>query len=229
MTAQRNSISPTIKDQVYAILKEEICNGIHADGQRLHENELATRLKVSRSPVREALRQLASDGLVLELPNKGAFVKELTTSDIDDIFEIRLLLECYGIRRSAEHLTDEIRANLRKYHDGLIRFHAASNLPEYMAVDGRLHSTLIQISGNALAQSVYGKISSLALKFRVTSLLGKQRFDESVEEHCSIINSILEGDPVAAMAMNERHLQRAKHKVIDHIISQKEAKTFRTC
>ncbi len=78
--------------------------------------------------------------------------------------------------------------------------------------------TLIQLSGNDLAMSVYDKISSLALKFRVISLLGKQRFDESVEEHGRMIHGILEGDFASATAWNERHLQRAKQKIIEQII-----------
>lgn len=222
MIAPSTVISPTIKDQVYAILKAEICRGIFEDGQRLHENELATRLNVSRSPVREALRQLASDGLVLELPNKGVFVKELTPKDIDDIFEVRLLLECYGIRRSAGHMTENLAESLRQCRDDLTRFHAAGDMTQYMNADGRLHHMLIQISGNDLAQSVYGKISSLALKFRVISLLGKERFDESVEEHCGIITYVLDGDPDGAVAMNERHLQKAKQKIIEHLIAQRK-------
>lgn len=222
MTAPSPVISPTIKDQVYAILKAEICRGVFEDGQRLHENELATRLNVSRSPVREALRQLASDGLVLELPNKGVFVKELTPKDIDDIFEIRLLLECYGIRRSAGHMTEELAEALRRCREDLIRFHAAEDITQYMNADGRLHHMLLQISGNDLARSVYDKISSLALKFRVISLLGKERFDESVEEHRGIITKVLDGDPEGAVAVNERHLRRAKQKIIEHLLTRKK-------
>ena len=67
----------TIRNQVYQILKDDICEGRFAPGQWLQENELAERLCVSRSPIREALRQLASDGLVVEIPNKGVFVKSL--------------------------------------------------------------------------------------------------------------------------------------------------------
>ena len=77
----------TIRNQVYQILKDDICEGRFAPGQWLQENELAERLCVSRSPIREALRQLASDGLVVEIPNKGVFVKEFTARDIEEIFD----------------------------------------------------------------------------------------------------------------------------------------------
>jgi Transcriptional regulators len=136
---------------------------------------------------------------------------------------IRLLMECYGIRRSAEHMTPELSANLRQCHDDLIRLHAADDMVHYMEADGRLHHMLMQVSGNNLALSVYDKISSLVLKFRVISLLGKERFDESVEEHCGIINNVLHGDPDAAIAMNERHLRRAKQKIMEHLVARNNA------
>ena len=87
------------------ILKDDICEGRFAPGQWLQENELAERLCVSRSPIREALRQLASDGLVVEIPNKGVFVKEFTARDIEEIFDLRVLLEDYAISKLQHHLT----------------------------------------------------------------------------------------------------------------------------
>lgn len=213
------AIAPTIKDQVYAILKAEICGGVHEDGRRLHENELATRLKVSRSPVREALRQLASDGLVLELPNKGVFVKEFKPEDIEDIFEVRLLLESYAIRRSPGYMTPEAAKELQRCHDEFAKLHAEGDISGYMEVDGRLHHALVELSGNRVAVFVYNKTSSLAQKFRAISLLGKQRFDESVEEHQGMIRHVLKGEPEPAVIWNELHLRRAKQKIIEHLAS----------
>ena len=214
------AISPTIKDQVYAILKAEICSGVHKDGQRLHENELATRLNVSRSPVREALRQLASDGLVLELPNKGVFVKELTPEDIENIFEVRLLLENYAIRRSPGFLTETAVEEYNRFRDRLEKLHAAGDIAGYTEIDGQIHNLIVQLSGNSVAMFVYSKISSLAEKFRAISLLGKQRFDESVDEHLGIIGHILNRETEQAAALNERHLDRAKREIIEYLSSR---------
>ena len=72
----------TIREQVYQILRDDICQGVYAPGTRLQEVDLAENLNVSRSPVREALRQLAADGLLLEIPNKGVYVKEFTAKDL---------------------------------------------------------------------------------------------------------------------------------------------------
>ena len=96
----------TIRSQIYKILRNSLWRGEFTPGQRLQEVDLATQLHVSRSPVREALRQLASDGLVIEIPNKGVYVKKFTTQDIDEIFDVRVMLESYAIRRSPKNLSD---------------------------------------------------------------------------------------------------------------------------
>ena len=90
----------TIADQVYSILRKNICEGQYPPGSWLQEVELCNQLGVSRSPVREALHRLVSDGLVVSVPNRGTFVKEFTCRDIDEIFDMRVMLEEYAIRRS---------------------------------------------------------------------------------------------------------------------------------
>ena len=90
----------TIKQQVYEILRDDICSGVYAPGQQIQETELSKKLEISRSPIREALRQLVSEGLAVEYPNRGVFVKTYTPKDIEDVFDLRILLESYAIMRS---------------------------------------------------------------------------------------------------------------------------------
>ena len=100
----------TIRDQIYKIIRNSLWRGEYTPGQRLQEVELANRLHVSRSPVREALKQLVSDGLVIEIPNKGVYVKKFMVRDIDEIFDVRLMLESYAIRRSPQYMSNGQRA-----------------------------------------------------------------------------------------------------------------------
>ena len=74
----------TIKQQVYEILRDDICSGVYAPGQQIQETELSKKLEISRSPIREALRQLVSEGLAVEYPNRGVFVKTYTPKDIEE-------------------------------------------------------------------------------------------------------------------------------------------------
>ena len=99
----------TIKEQVYETLKQGILSGAFQPGEWLQEAKIAKSLSVSRSPVREALQQLLGDGLAVNVPNKGVYVKKITTKDMQDIFEVRMCFETIGIQKSAQNLTDEIR------------------------------------------------------------------------------------------------------------------------
>jgi DNA-binding GntR family transcriptional regulator len=168
MFDKQHPISNTIKQQVYQIIKDQICKGIYSPGKWLQEKELANEFRVSRSPVREALRQLASDGLVVEVPHKGVFVKKLTPKDIEDIFDVRLLLESYAIDRIPQHLNEENKAALKACLDDLINAYNENDLNLYIEHDTRLHNMLIDMSGNNLIKSTYEKVmisQSLSLIF----------------------------------------------------------------
>ena len=173
----------TIRNQVYQILKDDICEGRFAPGQWLQENELAERLCVSRSPIREALRQLASDGL--------------TTADMQQ------LIDCLN---------------------EMERLHAQKNLRAYTDMDSKLHGLLIELCGNSLLESMYARIHSLNQQFRIYSLTSTQRFNESMEEHRDIVHCLLTNNADEARAINKRHLQLAKDKIIQHFSEQEALK-----
>ena len=107
--------------QVYQILKDEIISGVYQPNDWLQEKDLAAKLNVSRSPVREALRQLAADGLVREVPNKGMFVRAFTPKEITEIFEVRKMLESYSILALKDKLTEAQKEVLQQYRDELVQ------------------------------------------------------------------------------------------------------------
>lgn len=219
MPTIEKSIVSTIRDQVYQILKKKICDGYYTPNQRLQENEVAQNLNVSRSPVREAFRQLASDGLVVEIPNKGVFVRGFTPVDIEEVFELRVLIESYAIQKSTEHLTIELKGALEDCMKQLIRTHDENDLKKYIKYDTCLHGAIIQLSGNGLIESVYNKVHSLIQPFRIYSLVSRQRFDESILEHKEIVQCILIGDTEKAVEVNRIHLSLAKDKIIEYMSS----------
>lgn len=212
-----HSVKTTIREQVYSILKENIFQGVYKPGQRLQEMELAAALNVSRSPIREALRRLASEGLVVEFPNRGVVVKRFTEEDIDQIFEVRVLLESYAIHHCAEHLTQEARAELEDCLAALIRFHQSGQLDEYIEQDTRLHQAIIRLSGNAVLADMYERVYSLIQRFRSYSLTSATRFSDSLQEHKAIVEAILEGDPDKADRINREHLTLARQTISTYL------------
>ena len=186
-----------IRTQVYNAIKENICGGRYEPGQRLNEVELARSLNVSRSPVREALRRLAADGLVVELPNRGVFVREFTPQDIQEIFDVRVLLESYCIQRSVQFMTTE-----------------------HKQADCQLHGLIIRIGGNRLVEDMYQRISAQVQQFRIYSLESKRRFRESLVEHTTVVHCLLTGNVEEADRVNRRHLELARDKINEYLISK---------
>jgi len=213
----RKNVVSTMQDQVYQIIKNEICDGVYSPGEWLQEKDLAAHLHVSRSPVRDALKKLSNDGLVDIIPNKGTFVRVFTAKDIDEVYELRLLIESYCIRESPRHLTPEKGQALTQCLEKLQREFKSNDLKNYIEDDTVLHGIIISLGGNDLIKSTYEKVHSMIQPFRIYSLTSRQRFDESVEEHQGIVRSILEHDVGRAQEINRQHLTLAKEKVIEYI------------
>lgn len=217
MLIEKRPITATIRDQVYHILKNDICNCYYSPGTWLQEKELAQRLQVSRSPIREALRQLVGDGLLVEQPNKGVFVKAFTTKEIEEIFDMRVMMESYAVLRSAEHLTTEHKEKMLEFISELVVAHKEDNLKKYIEIDSQLHNYIIRLAGNNLLMESYGRVHAMIEQFRIYSLMGQERFDESVDEHRRMVHAIITGEVKEAEEINRKHLQLAKEKIIEHL------------
>ena len=211
----------TMKHQIYQIIKKEICNGNYAAGQWLQEKELAEQLNVSRSPVREALKQLVDEGLAIEYPNKGVFVKEFTVKDIEEIYDVRILLESYAIKNSVKTLTSKNIQELMETLQLLVKYYEKNDLTHYIEVDTQLHQYIINLGGNSLIVDTYRRIYSQSQQFRIYSLTTQRRFDDSVTEHRSIVENICSGNWKEADRVNKINLALAREEIIQHFESKK--------
>ena len=196
----------TMRDQVYEILKNSITSGKYRQGQWLQENTLAEELHVSRSPVRDALHQLAKDGLVNEIPNRGVFVREYSLKDIDELFEIRIMFESYAIRAICKNLTESQRQVLEQFKKDFKYFLSKGDIVEYTKSDTLYHCTLIEMAGNATVARFYNSVKDMYAQFRMNALRLPERFQGSADEHIQTIDSILAGKTEEAIRLNEEHL-----------------------
>ena len=207
----------TIREQVYQILRDEICSGEFAPGTRLQEIELAEHLNVSRSPIREALRQLTADGLLIDIPNKGVYVKEFTVKDIKEIFDLRVMLESYSIYHSVGHITSARLERLLKILDELEKSFASDDLKTYTSTDEKLHVEIVHLADNSLINEIYERVRSMNQQFRILSLMDHKRFKESLDEHRTIIESLTSGDIETANKVNRYHLELARDAIIERL------------
>ena len=212
----------TMKHQIYQILKKEICDGNFPPGQWLQEKELAEKLNVSRSPVREALKQLVDEGLAIEYPNKGVFVKEFTVKDIEEIYEVRILLESYAIKNSVKTITTSNIRELMEILHVLTKQYENNDLSSYIETDTQLHQYIITLGGNSIVSDIYRRIYSQSQQFRIYSLTTKRRFDDSVVEHKNIVENICSGNWKEADRINKIHLSLAREEIIEHFEATKK-------
>jgi len=209
----------TMKHQIYQIIKKEICDGNYLPGQWLQEKELAEKMNVSRSPVREALKQLVDEGLAIEFPNKGVFVKEFSSKDIQEIYDVRIMLESYSIKNSVKVITS---INIKKLMDilqNLAECYEKNDMSKYIEYDTQLHEYIVMLGGNSLVSDIYRRIYSQVQQFRIYSLTTTKRFDDSIIEHRKIVENLIASNWKEADRINKVHLTLAREEIIHHIES----------
>lgn len=187
-------------------LRQQIYEGALAPGRRLDENEVAAALGVSRTPVREALRQLAAQGLVEIRSRRGCFVMELTLQDQKDIFPIMARLEGWVAHDVAEHATKEDLDRLGEINAALERHAAAADVDRYWAANHVFHTALQDLVGNRWLQDLLGELRRKIGLFRQRSLRLPGRVNRSIAEHRALMKALRARDGARAEAVMREHL-----------------------
>lgn len=198
--------SSSLAEQVMQYLRQQIYEGALAPGRRLDENDLAATLGVSRTPVREALRQLAAQGLVEIRARRGCFVTELTLQDQKDIFPIMARLEGWVAHEVALHATKEDLHRLGEIHAELERHAAAANVDRYWAANHVFHTALQELVGNRWLRDLLGGLRRKLGLFRQRSLKLPGRVDRSLAEHRALMKALRARDGARAEAVMREHL-----------------------
>ncbi|MER6220762.1 GntR family transcriptional regulator [Streptomyces sp900105755] len=195
------------REKAYGFLKDTVLTDPGMQGAFLSEQELADRIGVSRTPVREALLQLAAEDLVELVPKRGARVTPLTGRQIRELMELRGIVERYA----AEQLVAAGRAPVAELRSLLARqreLTGADQAREFIAVDHRFHSALVSAVGNTLLDRHYDGLRSRQVRTGVTALFNQQGRQEAVlAEHEAILHALEAGDARAACAAIDHHLE----------------------
>ncbi len=203
-------IYSTSAEAVYRKLLHKIFSRQLRPGQRLPEVLVAEQLEVSRTPVREALRRLANEGLVVLIPNVGASVVTPTRTEMLDTYEVRNVLECLAVRRAAERISAVQLARLEEKIEEETRVFAQRDLEAYIEINNAFHRIIAEASGNlALADTIE---NYLARTF-VYMVFFESFFDfdtnPSLEEHRAILEALRARDSEEAVRLMDRHIRQA--------------------
>lgn len=210
--------------RVFHTIRGHILSGVYKDGEELREATLGKELGVSRTPVREALRQLELEGLVTIIPNKGAYVTGITQKDVMDIYMIRSLLEGLCARLATERITPKQLSELEEAVL-LSEFHVkkASNYGEQITeLDGRFHAILYEASDSRILSHLLTDFHRYVQRARQTSLVSEERARKSIREHKQILRAIKEKDGYLAEQLANEHILHVVQNLKKHGYEERE-------
>lgn len=204
-----SAVAAPVRAQVLHNLREAIFTRTFAPGQRLIERELCELTGVSRTSVREALRQLESEGLVVLIPNQGPVVAMMTAEQAADLYDVRAVLEALAARRFASTATDAEIAELSAVVDRVQRLVAAGDMLEVVAAKDGFYGVLLRGPKNEIVRSVLGSLHARIAYLRATSLRRQERAVEMVDELRAIVEAIAARDPDLAAELCKQHVEAA--------------------
>lgn len=202
----------SLSTKVFKILREDILNGKYKENEELKEVAIGNELGVSRTPVREAFRQLELEGLLTIIPNKGAYVTGISPKDVHDIYMIRSSLEGMCAKLATENITNEQLEELEE-NVYLATFHASKGHMDQMTeLDNRFHHILYEACGSKMLQNLLQDYHQYVIRIRKKTLT-TQRGVASNEEHRAIMEAIKAKDSLKAEELANRHIVNAYENI----------------
>jgi len=213
---------PSLDEIVYRFLRDAILSpeGLAA-GDRIDEQELAERLGVSRTPVREAIRRLEVEGFIRRAPRRGAFVTDPSREAIDELFSIREVLEGLAARLAAEHATDEEIHELREIYGRYARAVRERHVEVILSEDIQFHDLIARTSGNERLQATIRMFRDQLRLLRIRSVAVAGRSEKSRQEMGRILEVIARREPEESERAMRLHIRGAQEDVLSALPPQK--------
>jgi len=199
----------SLRHKILKYIKAQIITGVYKPGESLVESKLAEELGVSRTPIREAVRLLEQEGLLEATPNKGAVVVGISSKDVQDIYDIRQLVEGLAARWAAERISDSEKKELQKLFD-LMEFYAKrGDFDEVANLDNQFHHIIYEASGSKILNHTLSNLHQYIQLARMESLQIPARLDKTLCEHRAILQSLLENKANEAEQAVSDHVRKA--------------------
>jgi DNA-binding GntR family transcriptional regulator len=213
----------SLKERVYHRLKKAIVEGVFPAGSKLVESDLAERLQVSRTPVREALQVLAREGLVTILPRRGVIVESLTMRDVEDVFLMREVLEGLAAALSAQRISSAELKELREAWAMSCEAKETGDFERAIEANTLFHSAICKAAKSDRLTQLLGMVLDQIATYRNITLTDAGRRNNAFDEHARILSAIEEGDPEAAENQMRIHISNAREMCLT-VLKEQSAK-----
>jgi len=207
----------------YAKLRSAILNGELRAGELYNEIAIAKQMGISRTPVRESLLELTSKGLVTFLPRRGVIIRSLSEEDLEELFELRAVLENHFFVKISASPSNFDFSNLEKYIREQKNAALKSNVPGYLRANGAFHGSMAEMCGNKRMVEIYGTIADLIRLLALQSMKNPMRMnDRLIPQHEAMLKALKSGDTSLATALLTIHLKESKQAALEGIKSTQD-------
>jgi len=202
-----------LHEEVVARVRHKLIEGEIAPGARVPERELCEDLGISRTPLREALKVLASEGLVVLLPNRGARAAKLTRESVQDLFEVCEGLEALAGELACQRISDQQVAEIAALHAAMLAHYRAGDLIPYYRCNRLIHEGIVRAANNAVLSSLDESVAARIRRARFITPMASERWTLAVQEHEAILNALLRRDAGGLAHILRTHLRHKRAEV----------------
>src|SRR5882757_8396956 len=209
----------SLHGEILTRLRDHIVEGNIPDGGRVPERQLCAMFGISRTPLREALKVLASEGLVELLPNRGARVRQLSEHDLGELFDVMGGLEGLAGRLACENITDEEIAEIERLHYEMYGFYLHRDMHSYFHVNQLIHHKIVEASRNAVLTSTYANFAGRIRRVRYSANFARkrERWGEAMREHEMILDALRRRAGSELSDILFHHLRNKQTAAIEHL------------
>lgn len=212
MTGSNFSNSFSLTDEIVDIIRERILKGEYKIGEKIKENQIASELRVSRTPIREAFKQLENEGLIDYIPNRGCFAKGFTRRDIEDLYAVRKALEILAVEWAVNRINQAEIDKLQEQSDLMEFYTARKDGKKVLEINSDFHSVIYNATGSRFMAQVLRSYKEYIDQTRKVIFDGGEYLEEIFQEHKAVLEAIKNRDVEGAKAAMAKHLDGSKRR-----------------
>lgn len=204
-------------------LQDLIIDGTLVPGTKVPEKELCEQFGVSRTPMREALKVLAADGLISLEPNRGAWVSKLTIEELEEVFPVMAVLEALSGELACAYITDAEIADVRRIHNEMVTHFEARRLTDYFRTNQEIHESILRAARNTTLATQHRALAARVRRARYMANMSDARWQMAVNEHEEIIDALERRDGERLGGTLRKHIENKFETVLDWLRKQDDA------
>lgn len=205
-----------LSQKIYIYVRKMILSGKYETGMKIKETKLAHDFNISRTPIREALRLLAAEGFLENIPNKGIIVRNFNYKDIKEIIQVREIVEALAGFLACSLISKEELSKLELIHNSMEEAATKKDLLSYSKFNEKFHEKIVENCGNSHLTSICNRLNNHSMLFKISIITAKGRMAESQIEHKRILDSIKKRDCSRTKALMQKHLKAVRKYFVEN-------------